>query len=85
MIGMKDPKGTRLLTLHDLHVKPLSTFMVVIGLEGGVWPLAAMREKKYNLRPLPGFITITSEPDMISLDDDMNSKRAKMPCGHVIG
>ena len=30
-------------------------------------------------------IELTTAPDMISWDDDPESKRAKMPCGHAIG
>lgn len=36
------------------------------------------------LEPLPGFIELTYEPCMITLDDDPRTARAKMPCGHVI-
>ena len=42
---------------------------------------------KPRLAPLYGFVTVTSsedEPDMITLDNDPSTKRAKMPCGHVI-
>ena len=39
-----------------------------------------------ELCEFPGFITITtSEPCMISLDDDSTCERAKIPCGQVIG
>lgn len=37
------------------------------------------------LEPLPGFVELTYEPCMITLDDDSTTPRAKMPCGHVIG
>lgn len=38
-----------------------------------------------KLLPLPGYIWITStEPDMITLDNNPSVSRAKMPCGHVI-
>ena len=58
---------------------------VIITLIGGIWPLSAIKERKVELRELPGFITVTTEPDMLGLDTDSASKRAKMPCGHVIG
>lgn len=44
-----------------------------------------LEQKKQELRPLPGFIELTTEPDMITLDDDPSTRRAKMPCGHVMG
>ncbi|XP_052073217.1 uncharacterized protein LOC127711259 [Mytilus californianus] len=30
-------------------------------------------------------VELTSEPDMITFDDDKDGQRAKMPCGHAIG
>ena len=57
---------------------------IIMNLHGGIWPLKAIKERKVELRELPGFITVTTEPDMLGLDTD-SSKRAKMPCGHVIG
>lgn len=44
-----------------------------------------LEEGQKVLLPLPGFIELTSEPDMISFESDSKTKRAKMPCGHVIG
>ena len=38
-----------------------------------------------DLCDLPGLVTITNERDGIALDDDPSVKRAKMPCGHVMG
>ena len=38
-----------------------------------------------GIRELAGYITITTtEPDMITLDDDPTEQRALMPCGHAI-
>ena len=72
----------------DYHLVHLSTVVALLPVCGGVWPLQAIKERKTNLRPLPGFITVTSspmEPDMITFDADPDEKRARMPCGHVIG
>ena len=45
-----------------------------------------IEKRQVELLPLPGLITVTTtEPDMITFDDDPTCKRAKMPCGHVIG
>ncbi|XP_071179600.1 uncharacterized protein [Mytilus edulis] len=41
---------------------------------------------EYISPPLKVFgsdVELTSEPDMITFDDDKDGKRAKMPCGHV--
>lgn len=37
------------------------------------------------LEPLPGYIEVTTSPCDITYDDDTKIKRAKMPCGCVIG
>jgi len=73
--------------LSELTLEDGSLVVMALRLPGGIWPLNALKIKKRTLEPLPGYITITtspSEPDMISLDNS-TSKRAKMPCGHVIG
>ena len=73
--------------LRDYNIQNLSTVMIALRLYGGHNPLQRIRIKKRELKPLPGFIKVTSkesEPCMITLDDDTRTKRAKMPCGHVI-
>lgn len=35
-------------------------------------------------KDLDALAPLTDEPDMITLDDDPDGKRAKMPCGHAI-
>lgn len=37
------------------------------------------------LKVLDPDVELTSEPDMITFDDDKDGQRAKMPCGHAIG
>lgn len=37
------------------------------------------------LKVLGPDVELTSEPDMITFDDDKDGQRAKMPCGHAIG
>ena len=37
------------------------------------------------LKVLGPEIELTSEPDMITFDDDMENQRSRMPCGHAIG
>lgn len=37
------------------------------------------------LKVLGPDVELTSEPDMITFDDDKDGLRAKMPCGHAIG
>ena len=72
--------------LSDYHIVNQSNVAVLLRMSGGIWPLRAVRQRKVELQPIPGFIAVTTtEPDMISFDDDPNCKRAKMPCGHVIG
>ena len=65
--------------LSDCRIVNLSNIAVVTLLDDGCDYLDELCE-------LPGFITVTTtEPCMYSLDDDPTCKRAKMPCGHVIG
>lgn len=75
-------------SLSDYGLTHLSKLDLQVTLPGGIWPLTAIKVRKTELRPLPGFITVTTsptEPDMISLEADPKEKRARMPCGHVIG
>jgi len=74
--------------LSDYKIENQSTVIGVLRMQGGVWPLDAIRDKTQQLTPLPGYITVTSlesEEDIISLDNSPTERRAKMPCGHVIG
>ena len=76
------------LTVADYNIANFSTVFVILRLQGGWDPLEAVRTRKQTLTALPPHITVTSranEPCMITLDDDTKTKRAKMPCGHVIG
>ena len=57
----------------------------MLRLRGGINPLKLATIRKYELTPLRGYITLTDEPCMISFNDDCATKRARMPCGHVIG
>lgn len=68
--------------LSDYNIQNLSTLFLVLQLKGGCLP---DERQNRQLSPLPPFVTLTSEPDMITWDDDPSSKRAKMPCGHAIG
>ena len=75
-------------TLADYQIQNHSTLFVVLRLRGGWNPLQAARARKQELTSLPPYISVTSradEPCMISFDDDTATKRAKMPCGHIIG
>ena len=63
----------------------MSTLFIVLRLRGGWNPFLAAKQKKKQLTALPGYIELTTEPCMISFDDDPTTRRAKMPCGHVIG
>ena len=74
--------GSRLLGLAFVIIE-LFTFLFTKPDDYTQW---LVEQKISNLQPLDGFIQITTtEPDMITYDDDPQSKRAKMPCGHVIG
>ena len=72
-------------TLDDYHLENRSTLYVLLRLRGGWNPVIALKQKKAELTDLPGYITVCGEEDMITFDDDPTVKRAKMPCGHVIG
>ena len=48
-------------------------------------PIGKDKNKKVELTALEGYITLTHEEDMLTADDDPDTYRAKMPCGHVIG
>ncbi|CAG8646386.1 7981_t:CDS:2, partial [Acaulospora morrowiae] len=41
-----------------------------------------VREKRHDSKK---DVELTTDPDMITLDDDPKNLRAKMPCGHAIG
>jgi len=73
-------------TLADCNIVYGSTLVLVTGVHGGT----SINYNRYSncpeLKDLPGYVTVTTtEQDMISLDDSPDEKRAKMPCGHVIG
>ena len=75
-------------TVVDYKIQAHSTLFVVLRLRGGWNPVQAAKSRKQTLTSLAPYITVTSrtdEPCMITLDDDADTKRAKMPCGHIIG
>lgn len=63
--------------LSDYHVENNSTLYLVLRLKGGMMD--------GNQKELSDDIELSTEPDMITWDDDPDDKRAKMPCGHAIG
>ncbi|XP_041354389.1 E3 ubiquitin-protein ligase ARIH1-like [Gigantopelta aegis] len=66
--------------LSDYKMQNNSTVYVVLRLLGGSDIEGSTWTKK-----LDEDVTLTDAPDMITWDDDPNSQRAKMPCGHAIG
>ncbi|XP_041354488.1 uncharacterized protein LOC121372264 [Gigantopelta aegis] len=62
--------------LADYNIQNESTLFVVLRLNGGSEP---------EPKQLDEDVELTNAPDMITWDDDPESKRAKMPCGHAIG
>ncbi|KAL3870585.1 hypothetical protein ACJMK2_038635 [Sinanodonta woodiana] len=68
------------MTLQDYGIGNLANLTGYVCLPGG-WDNVEGHERKV----LDDDVELTNAPDMVSLDDDPNSPRAKMPCGHAIG
>ena len=68
---------------EDYNVRNLTTLHLLLRLPGGYKPGMPLAYHG-KLKPLPGYIRLTTEPCMISFDDNMADRRAKMPCGHAI-
>ncbi|KAJ3033265.1 hypothetical protein HDV00_006555 [Rhizophlyctis rosea] len=62
-------------TVADYGVTKNSTLQVVARLHGGTYK---------RLKPADGLV-LTTEPDMLKMDDAQGELRAKMSCGHAIG
>ena len=72
------------MEIHEYGIIKDSVVLMVHRVLGGYDPRAEARKRKCNLTDFQNQIETTSEPCMISLDDDLATKRARMPCGHVI-
>lgn len=81
------------MQLKDYGMQNLSNVFLVGRLKGGRPPkikigeeksAARQLERNAQLKALPGLISLTDEPCLYLLDDDATTKRAKMPCGHVM-
>ncbi|KAK3581886.1 hypothetical protein CHS0354_024197 [Potamilus streckersoni] len=67
------------MTLKDYGIGKHATLFVLLRLPGG-WD-----NEEQQPKVLDDDVELTDDPDMITLDDDPESQRAKMPCGHAIG
>ncbi|XP_078698741.1 uncharacterized protein LOC144926119 isoform X1 [Branchiostoma floridae x Branchiostoma belcheri] len=66
--------------LSDYNIQDKSTLFVVLRLRGG----SSNDSTSSSLKTLPEDVERTEEPDMISGEDDPNTPRARMSCGHAI-
>ncbi|KAJ3044098.1 hypothetical protein HDV00_003202 [Rhizophlyctis rosea] len=79
LFAAKELDSNKNLTLKEYDIRKNSTLHMVSRLPGGT---TTTTEKKHSAC---SELQLTTDRDMITLDDDPDDLRAKMPCGHAIG
>lgn len=74
LFGSKQLKNDKLIS--DYGIEKRSTLFLVFRLRGG--------SDQIRVKVLDDTVELSDAPDMITLDDDPDNKRVKMPCGHAI-
>ena len=74
LYGRKELQSDKILP--DYGIEKRSTLFLVFRLRGG--------SEQIRVKVLDHTVELSDAPDMITWNDDPETKRAKMPCGHAI-